>query len=519
MILLKHISLTVILVAHFSTLNAYSESLKPYSGNNFYWEYNGNPVLLLGGFNGAHNVFLDSDVTRDRSEHFSELISQMDKLKKVGGNVMRCVLDPGGGYSYDYPAWEGVGGGKFDATKFTSGTNSYWGRFDKFLKEAKKRDIIVQLEVWDPFDWQKTDNWGVSAFNPIKNINYTESESGLSGRYDSFKDNPFAESVPDHPKYRSATKTRKKKYDLVRHYQELYMSKLLSISLKYNNVLYTINNETHVDKAWGVYWMTLIKNAADKKGKTVYTTDMFLDGLNLKSSENYKYVFSNPSKYTFLDISQNTHFNVMGGPEGHWANILYTRNKISSSIRPINNTKTYGAVQDSLSKYHLRVYERFGELAGQNGFWMNIIGGCASSRFHRPSWGLGLSSVAKASIKAARKLETKIKMWDVEPRNDLLSNRGVHKIYYSGYPFENEPFVYGEAYLAADPGKKYALYFTKGGSVNLDLKKYPRDIFELNWINIDSGNWGSCDTIEGGANVALSPPTNGAWVAAILKKN
>lgn len=110
-------------------------------------------------------------------------------------------------------------------------------------------------------------------------------------------------------------------------------------------------------------------------------------------------------------------------------------------------------------------------------------------------------------------------MWDVEPRNDLLSNRGVHKIYYSGYPFENEPFVYGEAYLAADPGKKYALYFTKGGSVNLDLRKYPGDIFELNWINIDSGNWGSCYTIEGGANVALSPPTNGAWVAAILKKN
>lgn len=518
MIFLK-LFLPVILVALISTPCAYSESLKPYSDNNFYWEYKGKPILLLGGFHGAHNVFLDADVTESRSEPFSELVRQMDELKQVGGNVMRCVFNPGKGHNYGYPAWEEVGRGKFDAAQFTSGPNSYWGRFGRFLQEAQKRNIIVQLEVWDRFDWEGEYAWGLSAFNPTNNINYTESESGLAGRYSSYKENPFAESVPDHPKYKSATKTRKKKYDLVRHYQELYINKLLSISLKYDIVLYTMNNETHVDKAWGIYWMAFIKNAADKKGKNVYTTDMFDDGWKLQSSANYKYVFRNPSKYTFLDISQNTQFKVVGGPEAHWANILYARSKISSSIRPINNTKTYGAVQARITKHHFKVYERFGELAGQNGFWMNIIGGCASSRFHRPSGGLGLSSIAKASIKAARKLETKIKMWDVAPRNDLLSNRGVHNLYYIGYSFENEPFVYGEAYLAADPGKKYALYFTKGGSVNLDLIKYPNDIFELSWININTGNWGSSHRIEGGVKVAIAPPTNRAWVAAILSKN
>jgi hypothetical protein len=128
----------------------------------------------------------------------------MDKPEKVGGNVMRCVFDPGGAFSYGRPAWEEVEGGKFDATKFTSGANSYWRRFDKFLYEAKKRDFSAQPEVWGRFDWQRTDRWGVSAFNPTKNTNYTESESGLSGHYSSLEDNPFTHGSFSHRRVVSA---------------------------------------------------------------------------------------------------------------------------------------------------------------------------------------------------------------------------------------------------------------------------------------------------------------------------
>jgi len=89
--------------------------------------------------------------------------------------------------------------------------------------------------------------------------------------------------------------------------------------------------------------------------------------------------------------------------------------------------------------------------------WRLIIGGAAAARFHRPDAGIGLSTSAIASLKAARKLESLIKLWEVEPAMNLLTDRE-----------ENE------AYLAARLGQAYALYFTNGGEVGLDLREFPR---------------------------------------------
>lgn len=58
----------------------------------------------------------------------------------------------------------------------------------------------------------------------------------------------------------------------------------------------------------------------------------------------------------------------------------------------------------------------------------------------------------EACIAAVRKAETMIEFWDVEPHMELLGKR------------EKD-----EAYLAAQPGEQYLLYFTDGGSVDLDL--------------------------------------------------
>jgi hypothetical protein len=128
-----------------------------------------------------------------------------------------------------------------------------------------------------------------------------------------------------------------------------------------------------------------------------------------------------------------------------------------------------------------------------------VIGGAASARFHRPDSGLGLSAPAAAAIKAARKLESVIKLWEVEPANDLLRDR------------ENN-----EAYLAARPGKAYALYFTDGGSVGLDLSNAPGR-FEVRWIDIATGEWAKRETLEGGAVRTLNAPAKGHWVAAIVR--
>ena len=77
-----------------------------------------------------------------------------------------------------------------------------------------------------------------------------------------------------------------------------------------------------------------------------------------------------------------------------------------------------------------------------------------------------------------------------------------------------------EAYLAADPGKEYTLYFTKtgAGSVGLNLKSYPRTEVQLRWVNLATGDWGPSGTVVGGRTVAVDRPTDSVhWVAVITK--
>ncbi len=91
-------------------------------------------------------------------------------------------------------------------------------------------------------------------------------------------------------------------------------------------------------------------------------------------------------------------------------------------------------------------------------------------------------------------------MWEVDPADQLLGQRQQN-----------------EAYLAADPGRRYALYFTHGGSVQLDLSKYPGS-FQLTWINIQNGQWGEKAELTGGKKVLIEAPSDGNWVAAIVRE-
>ena len=174
----------------------------------------------------------------------------------------------------------------------------------------------------------------------------------------------------------------------------------------------------------------------------------------------------------------------------HWDNFQWVRRHVADRPRPLNTVKTYGADGG-----------RFGDdRNGVQRWWRHVIGGAAAARFHRPDSGLGLSATSIASLKAARKLQSLIKPWDVEPANRLLDDRQDN-----------------EAYLAADPGKAYALYFTDGGQVGLNLQQHP-GTYQLRWIDAGTGNWGDTTTITGGAAVRIAAPKRGGWVAAVTKR-
>ena len=121
-------------------------------------------------------------------------------------------------------------------------------------------------------------------------------------------------------------------------------------------------------------------------------------------------------------------------------------------------------------------------------------------RFHRPGSGLGLNDKAVACIRAARKLEALIPLWSLQPAQELLSERDAN-----------------EAYLSADNGHAYALYFPAGGEVQLDLSD-ASGMFAVQWINIDTGELGMRQTSKAGGKVTLAPPGSENWAAAILKQ-
>ena len=469
-----------------------------------YWKYDGRRVLLLGGWNHGHNPFIDHDTDNDKDNQGvstpAQIKNAMDELVAAGGNYLRCVLDPGMAaviQGFDFCAKSGT---KYDLNTMTG---PFWTRLEMFVAEARKRNVIVQIEVWDRFDlidgsWG---SWPASPWNPKNNINYTTASSGLAASYRSFSSHPFIQGVPGHPKYENASGSRKQKYDLVRSFQDKFIAKLLSITLGYNNVLYCMNNETHEDPAWGQYWMKFIENKASAQGKNVSTTDMFDDVFKAESSRGLTYQLSNRTKYDYVDASQA---NSRHADEAHWNKIKWIANAARNMDPPylLHMTKIYGndIALDG------KPWSRFKPGDTDNAieeWWRNLIAGVAGVRFHRPTSGIGLYPAAKNCINATRKVESKVKFWNVEPRLDLLTSR--------------QP---DEAYLAADPGKAYILYFTKngGGSIGLKLDSYPDTKFKLNWINIGTGNFESTTTISGGSTVIIDRPDGSShWVATIVR--
>jgi hypothetical protein len=69
--------------------------------------------------------------------------------------------------------------------------------------------------------------------------------------------------------------------------------------------------------------------------------------------------------------------------------------------------------------------------------------------------------------------------------------------------------------MAADGGAG-ALFFPTPGKATLDLAKVSGTL-QVDWISIDSGEWGPTGTVAGGAPVEVGTPGPGLWVAALFR--
>jgi hypothetical protein len=332
--------------------------------------------------------------------------------------------------------------------------------------------------MWDRFDFAGGP-WQDNPYNPKNNVNYTAKESGLS------------EVITTHPGRRESAFFRSvpalEHNQLLLRYQHLQVDKHLSFSLRYDHVLYCMDNETNESPEWPKYWATFVRQRAREAGVSVELTEMW-DDHDLLGAQHANTV-DHPELYTFVDVSQNNHQSGFD----HWAKAQEIRRRIQESgqPRPINNVKIYGA---NTGRYgtHRDAQERF---------WRNIVGGLASSRFHRPPSGLGLNEIAQAHLRSMRLFAAALDLFRSVPHQELLSGHSRN-----------------EAYCTAIPGEAYAVFFPDGGNVTLDVSAAAERALTVRWLDIRRCAWTGepAPTAPTAGRLSLvTPAEDGYWAAVV----
>ncbi len=448
-------------------------AIRVYRDNPWYFQYRSEPVLLLGA-SDYHNIFQRPD-----------LIEHLDRMQSFGGNYVRNTMAsrellPDHSDLWPYHIVERTDDPLVNLYDLDRWNDEYWRRFATMLEETHKRGIIVEIELWERHDTYRSRDqagWLRHPYNPDNNINLTAEESGLpTGEWHDPRNHtghPFFNSVPglmDLPK--------------VLRYQEAFIDKLLSYTVDYDHILYNMNNETLEPVEFGKYWARHLLEWASENEKHIELTDM-QDNHDV-TEEPVKMVMDS-DLYTFVDISQN---NFQKG-EIHWERIEYTRNYLREEPMPVTNIKIYGVFNAPPPD------DFWGDTDDAiQRFWRNIIGGCASARFHRPPWGIGLSNIAAANLKSMRMVTDSMDFFNHVPSNHLLGDRS-----------------YNEAYCMAFTGKEYLIYFPAAGTVYLDAVP---GSYEVLWIRTQIAGWQEPYTLE--LPGMIESPDDDHWAVLIRSR-
>ena len=439
-------------------------AIRPSPDNPWYWEYQGKTTILIGG-SDDDNLF----------QH-PQLKEQLDRLKAAGGNYIRNTMSDRRDGGWEVYPYRKLADGKYDLNQWN---REYWDRFERMLQWTSQRGIVVQIEVWDRFDYtdQRKPHWKRHPYNPVNNVNYTAAEAKLRATYRKHpgtNEQPFFHTVPG-----------LQNNSVLLKYQIARVDKMLSYSLKYPNVLYCMDNETSGDPKWGAFWAAHIHRRAKESGRHVYVTEMW-DAWDLRSPQ-HAATFDHPELYDFVDISQNNH----NRGDRHWDGLQFLRRRLAKRPRPMNAVKIYGADTG-----------RYGTSQdGKERFWRLVLGGAASARFHRPASGLGLSDEAVAHLRAMRAVMERVDLTRgrADARHALLGERAA-----------------GEAFLRYRAGSWYVVYFPRGGAVRLDLTS-ASGRFRQDWLEIEAGRWSRGAEIAAGGQAALAAPGKGHSVVVLRR--
>ncbi|MFC1718416.1 DUF6298 domain-containing protein [Candidatus Poribacteria bacterium] len=447
------------------------ERIQVYEKNPRYWQYKGEPILLISG-SDEDNLFNNPAL----------LAQNFDVLPEIGGNYIRSTLscrDKG-------DVWPFVEtDGKYDLDKFNP---EFFHRLENSCREAEARDIIVQIELWATYDFYGN-TWLKNPWNPGNNINYSTENTHLETEADYSQQRIIQPFFLTPPALNNDTAALQ--------YQDAFIRKVLDVTLPYPNVLYCLDNETKSPPEWALYWGDFIKRESQQRGVLINLTEMY-DEWDISGAD-HPVVYEHPEYFSYTEVSQN---NWQIG-QTHYDRLMWFRENLVNQpggIRPMNNVKVYGRITWNKPMDTQLNLDRW---------WQNIFAGCASTRFHRPEfyhyepkdyYGLGLGELAQIHIRAARKFTSAFDIFSCEPRPDLLSETGE-----------------SEAYLLANPGQAYAVYFPTGGRATITLESGD-STYLLRWFNVETAEFMDAQTLPVTASVNLESPSTGQiWLALIQK--
>lgn len=458
-----------------------SQYIQPYSENPWYWQYEGEPVMLLGG-NETDHTFL-----------MPQMHSYLKELKETGGNYVRNVMSQREPDPENRPH-QVLANGKYDLNQWNE---RYWDKFEELLKTCNQMDIIVSLELWDKFDYWHLNYWPINAWNPNNNINFTFEESGFLEAYNPVSNGPnvgrMGKDLSGTPFINTVPELANN--EVLLPYQHAFMDKVLSYSFKYPNVVYNISNEWKEAPEWSAYWAKYVRTKASEAGVKIQVAEMVWS-LSSDFDDKINFVIERSDLFSFCGFRAGQVFTPHG--EGQYDRILEIRDRVnvdSAGPRPMSDVK----IRTPRLGYGYSIHP-------QARVWRPLLAGWAglsAHRVHNNSDDLGFTDAQKANLKALRTFSDSISPWDCEPHNDLLSDRSED-----------------EAYLLANPGHAYGLYFVRTGSVGLDLRQV-EGAFSLQWINIETGEThGSAERVEGGKRLEITTPVEGSvfgWAVTLTK--
>lgn len=404
--------------------------IRPLPENPFYWEYRGKPVVLLGG-SVEDNLF-----------QVDGAVDHLDELAASGGNYVRCTLssrDPGNRWPFLKDE-----GGRYDLEEKDP---EYWRRLATFLRDCHERDIFVQIELWDRFDYARAP-WKDNPLNPENCHEDFATASGLAPDYPqhpSKRENPFFRSIPAFDNNRAVLRVQHRLVDW-----------LLEAALPFPNVLFCVSNETNEPERWSSYWADYLARRGHGHALGRAPVTEMCDPHQLDDPMHER-VWKRPERYAFVEVSQGNHQR----GSAHYEQLIRMRRRLHIRLlqRPMNAVKVYGADEGPHG-------------SGRDGierFWRALFAGAAAVRFHRPPSGHGLGETAKGHLRAARSLADRFPFPHSRPAPELI-----------------DPSSRAEAYAMTDARGRSAILLVSGRRLPLSV---PPSGDGIEWLHCATGEW------------------------------